>query len=150
MSGIGRPVLTLIYLPVALGVKSHLKKAILGIVFLAAAGAGEITTPGRSAMIIVLGDGESCAAAARDEKHAEGPAPGLGLRTCAGRQCAFFRAACLRRLGFHVRISGFLDCRKSALLSPVGLKHFLSQTERLGSDFDELIVGDEFDRLLQI
>jgi len=63
--------LAVIDFPVALGVKSHLKQTVLGIVTLAAAGTLQITAPRGALVIIVLCDGERSAAAAGDEEHAQ-------------------------------------------------------------------------------
>ena len=63
--------LTLVDLPIAFPVESHLEKAVPGVVALAAAGADQIAAPGRALAIVVLGHGEGCAAAAGDQKHAE-------------------------------------------------------------------------------
>jgi hypothetical protein len=68
--------LTVVNFPIAFGMKSYLKEAVLGIVALTAAGADPVTTPGGSLTIIVLRHGERGAAAAWDQKHAEG-APSL-------------------------------------------------------------------------
>jgi len=51
--------------------ESHLKKAVLGIVALTAAGADHVTAPGRSLAVVVIGDSEGDTAAARDEEHLE-------------------------------------------------------------------------------
>jgi len=49
----------------------------------------------------------------------------------------------------------FLGLLSSHQLSPafwasIRLQDFLAQTQRLGSDLDKLIVGDELDRLLEV
>ena len=63
--------LTLVDLPIAFPVESHLEKTVLGVVALAAAGADQVAAPGRALAIVVLGHREGCAAAAGDQKHAE-------------------------------------------------------------------------------
>jgi hypothetical protein len=65
------PSLTVVHLPIALGLESHLKQAVLGIVTLAATGTRKIATPGRSLMIIILSYGEGKAATAGDQEHPE-------------------------------------------------------------------------------
>jgi len=52
--------------------KSHLQKAVFGVVPLLASGADQVTAPGSTLAIVVFGDSEGRAAAARDEEHAEG------------------------------------------------------------------------------
>ena len=64
--------LTVVNFPIAFGMESYLKQAVLGVVTLAAAGADQVTTPGGSLAIVVLRHGEGGAAAAWDQKHAEG------------------------------------------------------------------------------
>ena len=64
--------------PEALAVVVHPQHAVLGIVTLAAIGAGKETANVRSLAVEVFGDGKSCAATARDEKH-----PGKPLLTLA-------------------------------------------------------------------
>ena len=61
--------LALVDFPVPVGVESHLEKAVLGIVSIAATGAHQITAPGRSLAIVVFRYGKRCAAAAGHEKH---------------------------------------------------------------------------------
>jgi len=51
--------------------ESHLEETVLGIVTLAASGAGEIAAPSGALTIVVFRDGEGGAAAAGDEKHME-------------------------------------------------------------------------------
>ena len=58
--------LTFVDLPVAFGVKSHLEEAVFGVVAFAAAGTAEIAAPSRALAVVVFGDGEGGAAAARD------------------------------------------------------------------------------------
>jgi hypothetical protein len=61
--------------------KAHLQEAVFGIVLFAASPTGHVAAPGGAALVVVFGDGESCAAAAGDEEHAEGCfGSGLGLR----------------------------------------------------------------------
>lgn len=62
---------TLVDLPVSLGMESHLKEAVLGIVALAASGADQVSAPCSTLAIVVFGDGERGAAAAGDEEHAQ-------------------------------------------------------------------------------
>src|SRR5579864_2316082 len=76
--------LALIDLPIAFGVESDLEQPVLGVVALAASGAGKITAPGRALMIIVLGDGKGCAAAAWNQKHAQGRGTFLALASGFG------------------------------------------------------------------
>ena len=64
--------LALVDFPVAFGMKSHLEETVLGIVVLAASRADEITAPRGAFAVVVLGDGEGCAATAGDKEHAEG------------------------------------------------------------------------------
>ena len=58
--------LTFVDLPVAFGVKSHLEEAVFGIVTFAASGADHVAAPGGAFAVVVFGDGEGGAAAARD------------------------------------------------------------------------------------
>ena len=58
--------LTVIDLPVSLGVKSHLKEAVFRIVAFAASGTDHVAAPCGSEAIVVFGNGEGCAAAAGD------------------------------------------------------------------------------------
>ena len=58
--------LTLVDLPIAFRVESHLEEAVLGVVAFAAPGAGQVAAPGGSLTIVILGDGEGCATAAGD------------------------------------------------------------------------------------
>ena len=64
--------LTLVDLPIAFPVESHLQKTVPGVVALAAAGADQVAAPGRALAIVVLGHGEGRATTAGDEEHAEG------------------------------------------------------------------------------
>ena len=68
--------LAVIDFPVAFGLESHLEEAVFGVVALRAAGADQVAAPGRALAIVVLGHGEGCAAAAGDQKHAEGALAG--------------------------------------------------------------------------
>src|SRR5580700_2253100 len=63
--------LTLVHLPVSLRVESHLQKAVLGVVSFPAAWADQITSPGRTLMVVILRHGESCSAAAGHQEHAQ-------------------------------------------------------------------------------
>ena len=60
--------------------ESYLKEAVLGIVALAAARANQVTTPGSSLAIVVLGHSERGAATARDQEHAKGARGLAGIR----------------------------------------------------------------------
>lgn len=51
--------------------ESHLEEAVFGVVMFAASGADHVTAPGSTLAVVILGDREGDAAAARDEKHAE-------------------------------------------------------------------------------
>ena len=94
--------LAFVNLPVAFGMKSHLQQPVLGIVALAAAGTDEITSPRRALVIVVLGDGECCAATAGDEEHAQRRA---GFRTLLGL-ASRFHDSCL--CFFHGGVRLFL------------------------------------------
>jgi hypothetical protein len=63
--------LAFVDLPVSVRVESHLQKAVLGIVALAAAGADEIAAPSGSLAVVVFSNGEGGSAAAWDQEHAE-------------------------------------------------------------------------------
>jgi len=67
-----------------------------------------------------------------------------GLETCAR---AVFLLCSLRTC---VAASRFFDCGERLLLALIRLQRFLAQPQPFWSDFHELIVGDEFDRLLEI
>ena len=51
--------------------EAHLEKTVFGVVPLGASGANQIAAPCGALAIVVLGDGESRAAAAGNEEHVE-------------------------------------------------------------------------------
>jgi hypothetical protein len=67
---------TLVDLPVSLGMESHLKEPVLGVVTFAASWADQIAAPSGTVAVIIFGDGEGRAAAAGDEEHAQGSVDG--------------------------------------------------------------------------
>jgi len=58
--------LAVVDFPVAFGMESHLKEAVLGIVALAAGGAGHVAAPGGAFAVVIFGDRECGAATAGD------------------------------------------------------------------------------------
>src|SRR5579863_5372546 len=93
-----------VHFPIALGMETHLQEAILWIVALAASWTGQVPAPGSSLPIEILGDCESDAAAARNQKHAKAGcvfSVGLGLaaflhESSSGISGLFFRTPRLR------------------------------------------------------
>src|SRR5215469_4500475 len=86
--------------PVAFGLESHLEQAVLGIVAFTAFRTNQIAAPGGTLTVVIFGYGKSCAAAARDQEHAErarglAAIDGLGSRRSAraGRSFDGFRTA---------------------------------------------------------
>jgi len=74
--------LAFVDLPVTFAVESHFQQPIFGIMVLAAAGTDHVAAPCRSLAVVVFGNGESHAATAWDEEHAEGSlwlGPGSGF-----------------------------------------------------------------------
>jgi len=128
--------LAVVYLPVALGMKSHLQEAVFGIVPLSAAWTRQISAPRGALMIVIFCNSEGASATAGDEEH-----PELEILFCRRRRFVMF---------FHVGFSRFFDGSQLMFLAPVGLQRFLAQSQRLRGHFNELVVGDEFDCLLQV
>ncbi len=75
-----------------------------------------------------------------------------GSGTCAAGVCLYlylwnsFRSSA----GVRAGVSRFFNGRVRGSFSLVRLQSFLAQPQRFGSDFHELIVGNEFDGLFQI
>ena len=74
-------------------------------------------------------------------------------RSCRGQGKASSRFSNLARhpdCGYGAASPLFFRHRHRTPLTLVGLQHLLAQPQRLGSDLDKLVVGDELNRLLQI
>jgi hypothetical protein len=154
---------TFVHFPVALGENAHGKLAVFGIVALAATGTRKIATPGRSPMIIVMvhavmvhvyelpsellqKSGRNCRGSgtcAGGFRHSAG----LDSRPHRGRRFTIFRCVFMTHL--HDSSSRLIGSGEYAFLgAAIGLQDFLAKTQRLGRNFHELVVGDEFDGLL--
>ncbi len=73
----------------------------------------------------------------------------MSSRNCRGPETsAAARRFWIVRVGR--RTSSFLYRRHRTLLAPVGLQDFLPQSQRLWSDLDKFVIGNEFDSLLQV
>jgi hypothetical protein len=114
------------------------EEAIARVVPLAAVGAGNEAADVHSAAVVIFGNGKAGAATTGDEEHAE------VFLVC----CLVLGSAVVHQL-LAFSLSAFDRCQR-ALLPPVRLQNLLPQAQRFGRDLDELIVGDEFDGLLEI